>query len=251
MKIILRSIGIFFCMQLLFVCTVFAITIPEPDAYVTDTAGIFSDAEEAQLESLLATIDASNTAQIAVLTVPDLEGYDIAQFSIEILDAKKSNGSKLRWVGNKSLDNWLFILIAPNERKRRIDVGYGIESIITDAIAKRIGEGNFPPYFRENQYAAGIELAITEIQKYLLQDPEVQERYQKEYATNEETPDIVVVIRVIIIVILLFIFNKYLPAAWRSSSGGSFGGWSSGGWGWSFGWFGGWSFGGGGSSGGW
>lgn len=122
----------------------YAVTIPTPSSYVTDQANIIDDEEQNQLEEKIATLQKNTTDEIAILTLGDLEGEDISQLGTEI--------AQKREIGKDNEDNGILILIAPTERERRIDVWYGLEGTIPDAIAFRLGSQILPDYFRQEQY---------------------------------------------------------------------------------------------------
>jgi uncharacterized protein len=113
-------------------------------------------ADRAQaLESRLAAFEQGTGHQIAVLTIPSLEGDALEDFSIRVAESWK--------IGTKGFDNGAILLIAQKERKLRIEVGYGLEGVLPDAIANRIIGEVIVPRFRENDYAGGIEAGINAI----------------------------------------------------------------------------------------
>jgi len=121
---------------------------PSPPRLVNDLAHILSSGERQNLEQKLVAYNDSTSTQIAVVTVPDLQGYDISQYAIEL-------GSK--WgVGNATFDNGIMVLVAPKERKVFIATGYGVEEKLTDLQAKRIVENTILPHFRQGNYFDGI-----------------------------------------------------------------------------------------------
>jgi uncharacterized protein len=128
---------------------------PSPPRLVTDMANILQGGDVQRLEQKLRLYNDSTSTQIAVVTVPDLQGYDISQYAIEL-------GAK--WgVGDKKFDNGIVILVAPRERKTFIATGYGVEEKLTDAQAKRIVEQIMLPQFRQGNYIAGIDSACDRI----------------------------------------------------------------------------------------
>lgn len=122
----------------------YAFKIPVNNGRVTDQADIFSDTEEWQLETQLQALEEKHKAEIAILTVSNLAGNDITQAAYEVATA---------WgVWKEDADNGLLILIAPNERERRIEVGYGLEWDIPDILAYRLGRQDLVPAFVEEKY---------------------------------------------------------------------------------------------------
>ena len=139
-----------------------------PINYVSDYADIIDAESETKINSLAAAIEQNSTVEIAILTIPAVEG-DINQFAVNIFQ---------QWaIGKKDVDNGLLILIAPNERDWRIEVGYGLEPLLTDAMAGRIGREHFTDNFRAGNYGLGIYAAIEDIQKVIENDENVISQY--------------------------------------------------------------------------
>ena len=136
-----------------------------PIDYVSDHADIVDQNYETQINALAEQIEMNSTVEIAVLTVPGLEGGDIDQFAVQTFQD---------WgIGKKEVNNGLLIVIAVEDRQWRIEVGYGLEPLITDAMAGRIGRANFGDNFRASEYGKGIYEAVTDFQKVIENDPEV------------------------------------------------------------------------------
>ncbi len=161
---------------LLLTLTVFAIDLPSPKGYVNDFAEIFSDEEKQQMETFLDNLEKNTTVEIAVVTVSGLEGLSKEEYAVELFEDWK--------IGKKDVDNGLLILIAPNEREYRIEVGYGLEGIITDAIAGRIARKNFITNFRAEKYSKGINDALIDFKGYMSQDPEIISQVDRYKETN-------------------------------------------------------------------
>jgi uncharacterized protein len=120
----------------------------KPEGYVADFAQILSDDDEQQLFILSKIIDDKSKDQIAVVTVDTLGLYSIEEFSYKLLE---------KWgVGQKELNNGILIVLALKEKKVRIEVGYGLEPLITDSIAALIIQNYGLPYFRESNYGKGL-----------------------------------------------------------------------------------------------
>jgi uncharacterized protein len=107
---------------------------------------------EARLEAKLAVFEQETTHQIAVLTVLTLEGEPIESYALRVAETWK--------LGQKGLDNGLLLVVAPQDRRARVEVGYGLEGVVPDAVAKRVLEDAAIPYFRRNDYASGIEVGV-------------------------------------------------------------------------------------------
>lgn len=237
---------------------------PNPPKLVNDLASLLTPEQIGSLESKLVRYNDTTSTQIVVITMTDLNGYDIDDLAQRIGAA---------WgVGQSATDNGIIILIKPklgNERgQAAISTGYGMEELIPDALARRIVDNEMIPYFKENNYYGGINAGVDIIFDLM------SGRYKAEqYKSKEDSPlSFIIPLVIIILVIVLMGKNKggghsnigssNLPlwillsmlgggggrsgSNWGGSSGGGFGG-SGGG----FGGFGGGGFGGGGASGSW
>jgi uncharacterized protein len=129
-----------------------ALDVPPLRGRINDLAGMLSLGEAQQLEDRLRTVEEQTTHQIVVLTLPSLQGDALEDFSIRVVDAWK--------LGQKGNDNGALLLIARDDRKIRIEVGYGLEGVLSDAIANRIIQEVIVPRFRERNFAAGIDSGI-------------------------------------------------------------------------------------------
>ena len=210
---------------------------PELTGPVVDAAAILSGDARASLDRKLRDYQASSGHQLVIATVPSLDGYDIRDY-----------GNRLfrHWaLGDKKRNDGVLLLVAPNERKVSIEVGYGLEPDLTDAISRIIIENGMVPRFKAQDYAGGISAGVDDIMKALGgQGQAILER-----ARNQSSPPMndLILPLFMFIVVLIVIFMSILGGGRRILGGG--GGWSGGGGGWSGGGGGGFS-GGGGSSGG-
>lgn len=124
--------------------------------YVTDNAAQITPDYESQILKKITQIEKNTSIEIAILTVPDLNGQTIEQFSI---DTAQGNG-----VGKSGKDNGLLITVAQQERKWRIEVGYGLEGTITDAQVKIIGERYLKPGLASGNWGKGILDTLNQIE---------------------------------------------------------------------------------------
>jgi uncharacterized protein len=124
------------------------VAIPLLQHRVTDLTGTLSAEQQADLESRLAAVEAQKGSQIAILIVPTTQPEDIAQYSIRVVEAWK--------LGRKGVDDGVLVLLAKNDRKSRIEVGYGLEGALPDAIAKRIVSDVMRPYFQQGDFYGGL-----------------------------------------------------------------------------------------------
>ncbi len=129
--------------------------IPALNKRVTDLTQTLSQSQQAQLEDKLAAFERKKGSQIALLIVPSTQPEDIAQYSIRVVDKWK--------VGRKKADDGLLILVAKNDRKIRIEVGYGLEGAIPDLTAKRIVSDVIAPKFKEGDFYGGLDAGVDKL----------------------------------------------------------------------------------------
>jgi uncharacterized protein len=227
---------------LLFLPVLSALEVPKrADGYVTDRAGLLSSAARENLETTLRAFEEKTSSQVVVATFPSLEGDSLEDFSMRLAEAWKA--------GQKKKDNGVIFLIFQNDRKIRIEVGYGLEGVLTDALSGQIISQVVVPYFRKGDYSGGI-LAGTDA---------IMKATQGEYKGSPKRNRSPRVGNLLFLFSLFFLFHLwartnsrriggrrggyvgFLPMGGGFRSGGGFGGFSGGGGG----------FGGGGASGGW
>ena len=220
---------------------------------VVDEANIIPATLRADLDGKLAALEAQTTDQFVVVTLASLQGYEIADFGYQLGRA---------WgIGQKDKNNGVLLIVAPKEHDVRIEVGYGLEGDLTDAVTKLIIENAILPKFRAGDMAGGIAAGVDDVIKVLTGEAatfkQQAAQQQKDYAAKRPDDRSGISFSGILFLIILFI------VLWRIGwwplllmGGGRGGGWSSGGGSWGSsggGGFsgGGGSFGGGGSSGRW
>jgi uncharacterized protein len=126
--------------------------LPPLTGRVVDLAEVLSPAREAALTEQLAAHEARTSNQVVVATLPSLQGYDIERFAVDLLRA---------WnLGQKDRNNGVLLLVAPNEREVRIEVGYGLEGTLTDALSSDIINSRILPRFRAGDLAGGITSGV-------------------------------------------------------------------------------------------
>lgn len=149
---------------LLFSFAVWAqVAVPDLSRRVTDLTATLSAQQIAELDARLAALEARKGSQIAVLIVPTLEGEDIAQFGIRVADKWK--------IGRGKIDDGVILIVAKNDRTLRIEVGYGLEGAIPDAIAKRVIAETITPHFKAGDFYGGIEAGVAQLQKLIDGEP--------------------------------------------------------------------------------
>lgn len=130
-----------------------ALEIPQrPEGRISDYAGTFSPSTRSSLEEKLRRFESETSNQIAVVTFPSLEGEVLEDFSIRLAEQWK--------IGQKGKDNGVILLIFKNDRKVRLEVGYGLEGVLPDATCRLIIENEIAPRFREGRFDEGIEAAV-------------------------------------------------------------------------------------------
>lgn len=130
-------------------------TFPELTGRVVDKAGLLSASSKSQLISALEQHEQATTNQVVVVTVNSLQGYTIEEYGYQL---------GRHWgIGQGERDNGVLLIVAPNERKVRIEVGYGLEGTLTDALSHNIIQSRILPNFRKNNYDNGIVQGTTAI----------------------------------------------------------------------------------------
>jgi uncharacterized membrane protein YgcG len=132
-----------------------ALEVPPLTAPVTDQAGLLSVEQVQQLDDLLLDYQTETSNQFAVLIIPSLEGEVLESYSIRVAETSA--------LGQADKDNGLLLLIALAERRLRIEVGYGLEGVLTDAFCGRVIDNTIVPYFKNEQYFEGISAGLLEL----------------------------------------------------------------------------------------
>lgn len=225
----------------------------QPRGFVNDYANVIPQAQEQQLKQMLSGLERQTGAEIAVVTLTSLEGGQIDDFSVRLYE---------RWkLGKAGKDNGVMLLAAINDRKARIEVGYGLEGAIPDGRAGQILRDQIFPSFKRGQYATGLTAGAATLTQLVAREAGVQLQNQpntryRESATrrngrrrNNPLLNLLFFIGFIYMAIrhprlLLLLLLTSGRGGGRGYSSGGFGGGG-------FGGFGGGSSGGGGASGGW
>jgi uncharacterized protein len=222
---------------------------------VVDDANVIDAATKARLDEKLKALEDKTGTQLVVATLPSLQGYDIADYGYQLGRA---------WgIGQKGKNNGALLIVAPNDRKVRIEVGYGLEGTLTDAVTKLIIENAILPRFRTGDFSGGVARGVDDILQVLSGDAEEFKRRADRASrpSGQEGMESFIIVLVILIIFLIIFMRSssrgqayrrgwntgpvILPpmgGGWGGGGGGSGGGGFSGGGG---------SFGGGGSSGSW
>lgn len=239
-----------FIALVLTVVVAFAVNFPALTGRIVDQANIISAETRNSLETKLADLEAKSGIQLVVATVASLEGQEVEPYANELFRTWK--------LGEKTKNNGVLLLVAPNERRVRIEVGYGLEGTLTDALSKVIIANAITPRFKTIDFNGGISRGVDDIITVLTTDASEWQQRPSLRLDNQQTSDPtnwVVIAALIILVLLLIVspgfrwvfLNLVLNVLASSGGSGSRGG-SSGGGGFSGG---GGSSGGGGASGSW
>lgn len=215
---------------------------PEPVGFVNDLAEVISPAAEADLEATLEEFSKNTGNEIAVATLKSITEGSIEAEAVHLFEDWK--------IGKASEDNGVLFLVVPEAREMRIEVGYGLEPVLTDSRAGNIIRDMITPQFKANNYDSGIVEGVVAIKAVL----SGQELTQPAAAVNDDDGWLIFLIIFIIVLIIWFKQKKRQitnqPHGFNSKKS-SWGGFSSGKSGGSFGGFSGGSSGGGGASGRW
>jgi len=243
-------------------------TFPPLTGRVVDAAHVLSPEQVQQLDQLSAGIEKASTRQLVVATIPDLQGYPIEDYGYRL--------GRFWKIGQGQTNNGIILIVAPKDRKIRIEVGYGLEPIMTDALSSVIVNTVIVPKFRAGNLPGGIVAGANAIAEQMKLPPEAAEaratktvQASKQGDTSSGGLIFVFVLFVVLFLVLPMLFRRMGGARYSSGHGippvvlwgpglgggswGSGGGSNWGGGGDSSGGFsgGGGSFGGGGASGGW
>ena len=169
--------GLFFAFFLVAFANVFALDVPALQGRVNDYANVISKNDEQQINEYLTNVENQTGIQIAVLTIPSLKGEDIAAYGVKVAEKWK--------LGQKGEDNGALLLVAMEERELRIEVGYGLEGLLTDAKCGLIIRNVIIPEFKDGDYSGGIKKGVMNIGGIACGDTEIVDKK----VLNEEDED--------------------------------------------------------------
>jgi uncharacterized protein len=227
----MKTFGASLALFLTLLAPLFAFTFPDkPETFVSDYAGVMDEESKASLLQNIRTFEASTTNQIAIVTVKSLEGKVINEESAKLF---------AKWgIGQKGKDNGVLFLVAVDDRAMRIEVGYGLEGVIPDSIAKRIIDEEAKPFFKQGKYASGIKNTVYAIEGAIggeyTANTTVDEKLQeatREYKNNSSfvdtfgnpNKDIISFLSILVIPLFFFLilfsicaqlFSYYLKKSW-------------------------------------
>ena len=255
------------------------VAVPDLSRRVTDLTATLSADQAAALENKLAAFETQKGSQIAVLILPTTQPEDIAQFGIRVAEQWK--------IGRAKIDDGVILIVAKDDRTLRLEVGYGLEGAIPDAIAKRVIAETITPYFKTGDFYGGIEAGVQQLMRLIEGESLPPPRAPRQDASEAAFVLLIVGgliagwllsllmsrpvaggiaalgsgamgalllgLTPVLFFIIVFVFAGVAGGFRHGGGGGGFGGWSSGGGGFGGGSWGGGGggFGGGGASGRW
>lgn len=175
--------------------------IPRLEKRVTDLANLLSESEETFLTNQLKELETRKGSQLAILTVNSTKPETIEQYSIRVVDQWK--------LGREDVDDGVLLIVAKNDRKVRIEVGYGLEGAIPDAYAKRIINNVIVPRFRGGDYSLGIEEGVEAIIG-LINGEDLPEVTSTTSARSDKTTGLFFFIGIIILIFTVVIIKVVL-----------------------------------------
>ncbi|WP_311275307.1 TPM domain-containing protein [Methylobacterium sp. WCS2018Hpa-22] len=197
-------------------------TFPSLSGRVVDAAGILKPDEISALEAQLKAYEEKTSDQVVVATVPNLQGLTIEDYGNRLFRS---------WaIGQSKTNNGALLLVAPNDRKVRIEVGYGLEGALTDALSKVIITTSITPRFKTGDYGGGIKAGIDAMLSILSGDAEEWQRRGK-VRSDEAEPSHVIGFIILFLLILFVVYrmNRGRPGGgFIILPGPSSGGWSGG-----------------------
>ena len=189
------------------------VAVPSLTARVTDQTSTLDAGQRAALEQKLAAFEARKGAQVVVLLLPTTQPESIEQFGIRLFDAWK--------IGRKGVDDGVMLIVAKDDRRLRIEVGYGLEGALNDATAKRIISEIITPQFKAGNFSGGIDAGVDAILKVVdgepLPEPVAASREGAGFGRLADIPEVMLIgLAMIVIVggtILRKLFGNFLGSA--------------------------------------
>src|SRR3990170_2575376 len=172
--------------------------IPQLSNWTNDFTKTLSSEELQQLNFRLKTYQDTTTNQLVSLMIASLDGYPIEEYSFEVAEKNK--------IGTKENSNGILFLVVKNDRKMRIEVGYGLESVLPDALASSIIRNEVAPYFKKSEYYAGINSGIDAI------IAAIGGEYKSDFKEKSKG---ISISGIIILLLIIFIILSFLPKSKR------------------------------------
>jgi len=194
------------CVLLLWAMLFFAVTplaaleVPSLTGRVNDTAAMLSRQTATDLSGFLEQFEKTDSTQIVVLTIPSLEGEVLEEFSLRVVETWK--------IGQKGLDNGALLLVVRDDRKLRIEVGYGLEGRLTDLVSGRIISREIVPRFREGRFDDGISAGVMAMVKAVRGEYVASDAKDSRGQGND--PAGLIFLMIFVLVSVLFFVGEYL-----------------------------------------
>lgn len=174
---------------------------PDLTGRVVDNAGLLTAQDKAAIEAELKAIEDKSTDQVVVVTLPSLGGYDIESYGYQLGRHWK--------IGQKDKDNGALLIVAPNERKVRIEAGRGLEPHLTDAMSKIIIENAILPKFRRGDFSGGIRDGVRDIKATIEGDAEaVKERARGRVGEHQDVDYTALIMIALWIAIIVYVMYQ-------------------------------------------
>lgn len=192
---------------------VHALDVPSPTGFVTDTTNTLSSQERMQLETQLSALEQNTTAEVAILIIPSLNGEVLEEYSTKIFR---------EWgIGKQDVNNGILILVAKDDRKVRIEVGYGLEGSVTDLQSGMIIRNKIAPAFKQEKYFEGLQFAVDDISGLIKEDPTTMSTYEQHPTMREMSFASIIFLSFMTFLIVMAIKRKRkFLKAWRWTFGG-------------------------------
>ena len=194
-----KKIKLFSVLFFIAAVNIFSLNVPKLKGPVNDLAGILSDDKKTEIENFLFEIEKKSDVQIAVLTIPSLEGENCEEYSLRVAETWQ--------LGSKEKDSGVLLLVAVNDKKMRIEVGYGLEANLTDAAAGRIIRNVIAPEFKTGNFGRGIFLGVKAIAGCALQDESMLSKIN----SSDDSDGLANIIGLTALFIIWFIFCRLIP----------------------------------------
>ncbi|HAB51735.1 MAG TPA: methanol dehydrogenase, partial [Ignavibacteriales bacterium] len=192
--------------------------LPQLSNWANDYTSTLSPQELQQLNFRLKSYEDTTTNQLVSLMIASLDGYPLEEYSFEVAERNK--------IGTKEKSNGVLFLVVKNDKKMRIEVGYGLEGVLPDALSSSIIRNEITPYFRKNEYYAGITSGINAI------IAAIGSEYKSDF---KEKSNGISISGIIILLLIIFIIISFIPKSGRIGRSGGYiyhgGSWGSGGFG--------------------
>jgi uncharacterized protein len=183
-----------------------AVTFPPLTGRIVDQANVIPAATRSAIEPKLADLESKSGIQLVVATVSSLQGQEIEPYANQLFRTWK--------LGEKAKNNGVLLLVAPNERKVRIEVGYGLEKTLTDALGKIIIANAIAPRFKAGDFGGGVARGVDDIITVLTTDSSEWQKRPSVRVDSDRTPDVIAWL--LVVVLFVFVGAIVVSSSFRS-----------------------------------